>query len=105
MDKDEYMDDAARRNRKGLLVVVGLGIALFVSGFVMIVASLSGPSAASPDEIALQATDTAYDGASVILLVGLLVSLGGVVLATAGPLMMFVFAPEGAGWESRRRVE
>ena len=98
-------DDATRRKRRVLLAVVGLGISLFVSGFLVTVASLSGPSAASSGEAALQATESASGDSSVSLLLGLLVSLGGVVLATAGPLMMFVFVQRGPVEEARGPVE
>lgn len=98
LENDERACDTRRPRRKGLLAVVGLGIALFVSGFVITVASLSGPSAASSGEQVLESPS----GYSVSLLVGLLVSLGGVVLATAGPLLLFVVAPAS---EAQGRLE
>lgn len=105
MDKDGRKDDAACRRRRALVIVVSLGIALFTAGFLVTVASLSGPSSASSQDAALQVIDMSSVDSSAILLVGLLVSLGGVVLATAGPLMLFVFPQEGAGREARGRVE
>jgi len=105
LGKHEQGDDAERRKKKGLLVLVALGITLFISGFLLIVASLSWPSTASSDGVAYEAGDAAGSGASVFLLLGLLVSLGGVVLATAGPLMIYILPSGVAAGGPKRRVE
>jgi hypothetical protein len=92
LGNDDIARDTKRRGSRTLLATVGLGMVLFVFGFVLAVTSLSDPGTASSDEVAMEASNAAAEGASFTLLLGLLMSLGGVVLATAGPAMMFIHA-------------
>lgn len=88
-----------KRNRcrdKRLLAVVGLGMALFVSGFLLAVTSLSEPDSASAEGERSLSVETDAQGQSISLLTGLLLSLAGVVLATAAPAMFFIQARNGS---------
>lgn len=90
-------EDGKRAGRRGLLLIaVGLGIALFVTGFVLAVTSLSDPesvSASGGRESSIE-DDRA---SSLSLLVGLMLSLSGVVLATATPAVFFIRSQKGTG--------
>ncbi|GEM_PF-3210971 len=96
MHKKDPEVDLRRPKSKALLVIVGLGIALFVTGFVLAVTSLSEPDTVLAGEDALQTSGSGAESASFTLFFGLLLSLAGVVLATAGPAMFFIHARKGS---------
>lgn len=96
MHKDARGSDVRCLKSRALLMVVGLGIVFFVSGFVLTVTSLAHPETASADGGALQVSESGTQGTSLSLLFGLLLSLAGVVLATAGPAMFFINARNGS---------
>jgi hypothetical protein len=92
LNKDDREVDSRRRKSRALLAVVGLGIALFVTGFILAVTSLSEPDTVLAGEDALQTSGSGVGSTSFTLFLGLLLSLAGVVLATAGPAMFFIHA-------------
>ncbi|HIJ17211.1 MAG TPA: hypothetical protein HA364_05505 [Thermoplasmata archaeon] len=97
LNKDDREVDSRRRKSRALLAVVGLGIAFFVTGFVLAVTSLSEPDTVLASEDALQTSGSGVGSASFTLFLGLLLSLAGVVLATAGPAMFFIHAGKRSG--------
>jgi len=89
---DARDSDARRPKSRLILAVVGLGIAFFVTGFVLAVTSLAEPSIVSADDGTLKVSDSGGEGSSLSLMLGLVLSLAGVVLATAGPAVFFIHA-------------
>jgi hypothetical protein len=91
-------DDSEGRGLKGraLLGFVGLGMLLFVLGFVLAIISL-----ADPDGVSTQEDDAAYYGSSgtehhsLYLATGLFLSLAGVVMATTAPALFFLMKKRG----------
>lgn len=75
-----------------MILAVTLGISLFVAGFVMTVVSLSDdPSARTGSADQSGAEDAFFSSAhSGMLVLGLILSMGGVVLATAVPAACFI---------------
>lgn len=93
----KHSEDDKRAARRGLLLIaVGLGIALFVAGFVLAVTSLSEPEGASASGDGEVLSEPAQSS-SVALLVGLMLSLSGVVLATATPAVFFIKGQKRTG--------
>ena len=91
-------DDADQRSLKVskrrvlLSLAVTVGIALFVIGFVMTLMSLSDDSSASAesvDRLGLSAADSG-SGNTATLVIGLVLSMTGVVVATALPAAFFI---------------
>lgn len=92
---DDSSGDSRHQGNRALFTLVGLGIALFVVGFIVSVTSLSSTGTAVPgDGVSEAAIHTGNE--SLVLFFGLLLSLGGVVLATAGPAWMFIQARKGS---------
>jgi hypothetical protein len=71
-------------------------MALFISGFLLAVVSLSDGGSAPADEGMYLANEEDAQGQPVSLFLGLLLSLAGVVLATAAPAMFFIHARNGS---------
>lgn len=89
MAKKEVESDKRTPGRFFLLVAMGAGIALFAAGFVLAVTSLSEPESASASGDRTALSEDVRDS-SLSLMVGLLLSLSGVVLATATPAVFFI---------------
>jgi hypothetical protein len=68
---------------------------LFISGFLLAVVSLSDGSSATAEERMYLASED-EQGQPVSLFLGLLLSLAGVVLATAAPAVFFIHARNGS---------
>lgn len=92
MQEDDKRSAEGTRKNKVLFLVVGLGMALFISGFVLAITSLSEPAEVSADADSLRMEESGPSGLSSSLLLGLLLSLAGVVMATAGPAAFFIQA-------------
>lgn len=95
VDRDDLAHDSTREGNRALFTLVGLGIALFVVGFLVSVTALSSTGTAVPGDGVTDAADHMGDD-SLVLVFGLLLSLGGVVLATAGPAWIFIQARKGS---------
>ena len=80
------------RRRILLSLAVTIGIALFVIGFVMTLMSLSEDSSASAESVDRLDSTEAYvgPGHTVTLLIGLVLSMTGVTIATAVPAALFI---------------
>ncbi len=96
MGTEGSSDEGDHCRDRRLLLVVGLGMALFISGFLLSVASLSEPGTVPAEEESYLASGTEADGQPMSLFLGLLLSLAGVVLATAAPAMFFIHARNGS---------
>ncbi|MEW5747961.1 MAG: hypothetical protein AB1793_04115 [Candidatus Thermoplasmatota archaeon] len=96
METEGSSDGACHCRDRRLLLVVGLGMALFIAGFLISVASLSGPGTVPAEETSYLASESASDGQPLSLFMGLLLSLAGVVLATAAPAVFFIHARNGS---------
>ncbi|MBE0517720.1 MAG: hypothetical protein IH630_00655 [Thermoplasmata archaeon] len=87
-------DDSDRKRPfrlKGTPIVVGVGIALFVMGFVITVYSLSSLETVSAGGDGLTSdSHQIFSSSSLPLFIGLVLSLVGVVSATAGPAAFFL---------------
>jgi hypothetical protein len=71
-------------------------MALFISGFLLAVVSLSEDGSAPGEESVYLASEGDPQGQQVSLFLGLLLSLAGVVLATAAPALFFIHARNGS---------
>ena len=80
------------RRRILLSLAVTIGIALFVVGFVMTLMSLSDDSSARAESVDHLDSTEAYTGPghAATLVIGLVLSMTGVVLATAVPAAFFI---------------
>ena len=80
------------RRRILLSLAVTIGIALFVIGFVMTLMSLSEDSSASAESVDRLDSAEAYvaPGHTATLLIGLVLSMTGVIVATAVPAAVFI---------------
>ena len=91
-------DDADKRSLKVskrrvlLSLAVTVGIALFVIGFVMTLMSLSEDSSAAAESVEFLGSSVADSGSSstATLVIGLVLSMTGVVVATALPAAFFI---------------
>ncbi len=87
-------DDSNRKRhfkQKGTPIVVVVGIALFVMGFVITVYSLSSLESVSAEgEGPTYESPQVFSSSSLPLFIGLVLSLVGVVSATAGPAAIFL---------------
>lgn len=93
----KYRDDRGGRPKdRRVPAAVGLGMALFIAGFVLAITSLSEPSTASVEQAGLLASGSDAAGFQVTLVAGLLLSFAGIVLATAVPAMLFIQARKDA---------
>ena len=92
MADDENSDAPSGKGSRFLMMLaVTLGIALFIAGFVMTVVSLSDDSSARTDSTDQSGADAFLSSAhSGMLVLGLVLSMGGVVLATAVPAACFI---------------
>jgi hypothetical protein len=85
--------EARRNGRRTSALAVSLGMALFVVGFAITLASLPSDSAAGTKSSGVlddgfSSTSSESDG--VLLIIGLVVSMAGVVVATAIPAAVFL---------------
>lgn len=96
MGTESPSDDGGHCRDRRLLLVVGLGMALFIAGFLLSIASLSESGTVPAEEERYLASETEADGRPLSLFLGLLLSLAGVVLATAAPAMFFIHARNGS---------
>ena len=89
-DSDELSSSRAKRLILSLVVIIG--IALFTIGFVVTVVSLSDDSAASARSVGdLGAVDDgSFFGHTGALILGLVLSMSGVVIATMVPAAHFL---------------
>ena len=82
-----------------LSIVVLVGVSLFAAGFMITISSLSGLEASSTTSdsdrmfYSEEVADSSADSAA--LLIGLTLSLAGVVAATAGPAAFFIHRKNG----------
>ncbi len=93
---DHRKEEGTRLRSRALLVAVGLGMVLFIAGFVLTVTSLSHPDGVLADDGQSAMPESADTGSSLTLMTGLLLSLAGLVLATAGPAVCFIHERMGS---------
>lgn len=84
----------ASAGRRPIFVMVGVGIFLFIAGFMLAVSSLEASETGSNDTVFESSSTTSTSDA--YLLAGLLLSLAGVVSATAGPAAFFIHRKRSA---------
>lgn len=74
--------------RRPIIAMVGIGIFLFIAGFMLTVSSLEAADA-GPGGVVLEEAQTS-SSSDAYLLAGLMLSMAGVVSATAGPAAFFI---------------
>jgi len=74
------------------LAVVMIGIALFVLGFIITLSTLSGNGTGTEEDASgnLLSERTGTGSLSVLMILGIVVSLAGVLIATVGPMASFM---------------
>jgi hypothetical protein len=94
MDRSDDLKGKKRSDKPLLSLMVLVGVSLFVAGFMITVSSLSdlGASSSTSDSERLLYSETEEDARadSTALLIGITLSLAGVVAATAGPAAFFI---------------
>ena len=74
--------------RRPIMAMVGIGIFLFIAGFMLTVSSLGATDSDTNSSLFEESSSSSASDA--YLLAGLLLSLAGVVSATAGPAAFFI---------------
>ncbi|UCE91855.1 MAG: hypothetical protein JSV90_01515 [Methanobacteriota archaeon] len=86
-------NDRGATGRRTSALAVLLGMALFIVGFGITLSSLPSDSAAGTQGSGMlddAIGNTSSDGAAALLLVGLIISMAGVIVATAIPAAVFL---------------
>jgi len=76
------------------------GVAMFVIGFMVTVSALSDLGSAHANTASEEFVGSSASSESIMLLVGMVLSLSGLVLATAGPAAFFIVNRRRAGGDS-----
>lgn len=82
------------KEKRPIFAMVGIGIFLFVAGFMITISCLESPDESSGDGLITSSEPASSPDA--FLLVGLSLSLAGVVSATAGPAAFFIHKKRSA---------
>lgn len=88
--KSERSAPGDKRQFKSVVVVIG--IALFVLGFIITVSSLSSNGTGGDEGVDRGALSTGVGAGSLtlVMVLGMIVSLTGVLIATVGPMASFI---------------
>jgi len=88
------------RDRAILPILLTTGVAMFVVGFIVTVSALSDLGSAHANAATEELAGSSVSSESILLLVGMALSLSGLVFATAAPAAVFIMRRRRAGEDS-----